>query len=1609
MDESDEDFKELCASFFQRVKKTTKDVAGERKAQKAVNGAEPRRKPQRARQTQSKSTALPEPIERKCLSSTEGLKRRKPGAALGSQPTPPENGDAGVLASAAPPECRNSLTECGPSSEAQPPPSHPWETNAPKPCAAELVVQRMQQFKRAHPRRLRHTTEGVSLEATLEDEPPEPPGEEPTAEPGSELPASEIDDGAVARALQQELGQEREPPPSSSLEETGLFFCQMCQKDLSAMNLVRREQHLNRCLDEAEKAQRPPVAPVPECPICGKPCLTPKSRISHLKQCAAKMEVSPRLLVQAVQLQTAQPEGAMAPSTPASSHVGGLRRKGPPNKEPRKRQKVGHEPPSEDLLVAMALSLSEMEQEATPAALRLGGTKLGAALEKRGRRKRGPMSPPQLLVQDPETTGRQFEDRVAQLLSEEPVVASTPSLPASRILETLGTASWCLQQQAGTRNFLWEGSALCQGWAPTAFYSTHLGPSLRPKPAEKPALPGPQSPCPTETLSPSVSQSEQQALQDLVELAREGMSSSQWPCSGGPASSGRATGEHWEPDCLPLTGFVLPSKEQHPGQDDGAASLRQASLDRLLADFRAMVNNPHLSDVQFQLDSGDLLYAHQFVLYARCPLLMQFVNSEGFLAMEDGNLRVQRVLLSDTSTEAARVFLHYLYVSDTSLVPELTTDLSSLAHRFGVPELVHLCQQALAVAGAKSGQQEEQEGNVGPAESFQELLRSVWKGEAEETEETAEKEACEEDGEKVNDADMDEIYEFVATQRKMLRDEAGVETEEREPIGEENLGQVLLPEPSAGPLGVESPETAGREAPKEEAGPCSPSSPVGGCRAMGEEQPFPSPRDPGVPKTWSEQKVERSKARNSPRQKTPAAYPCLLPSQSPPHTHRGDLSTPVPLSQEDASLVPTQNLPSWQERHRGVSTQPKEPVREKGRHRSYSWECMNKGAPISPEPSPSIDLTQSKPSPGGSRPEMAPSGGSGSDEVILLLDSDEEWELEQNQHKAEGRSVLEDSPKSCELFPIIDVDSDPEDLQSPATGEADGASPPLFQDPDEADITESSWMVPATPLASGSQDCTLQTRASGQTVGESDRPQATKLSPARPGPVTPGSSNSRGRRRRTFDHPLPRSHQHGSPMAPSPDSGGLPSLSPHFQSPIRSAPGVATASEVVEVEDSEDEQEMASRQAHSSPLADGDSPIPSDCCWHVEPLSPIPIDHLNLECSGPLSTSSPGGRVREAMSSGAEHSPAPLSTTPIRGSCPGPRGSWERHARPGSPGSSRPSFLNSSLWDSWDGEEQRFAELPVLARTPTRTSGRSETPKGANQKLPPKVPITPMPRYSIMETPALKKELDRFGVRPLPKRQMVLKLKEIFQYTHQTLESDSDDSCQALCGQACATKTSEASRAAGCAQPDATTGLVPQTSKGPAKTKGPQSLKQQRREDFAAEGIPGGPDGDTQLSGSQESTAASVASSDTSFSSHSSSGEFGTAFESVEEDKEGVSASQVAMQTTAMEEAVSRFICSQPALYRKVLQYQPLELAVLQAELKQQGIQVATGRLMDFLDAHCITFTTAAARKEKARQKGQQPGVKKKGRKPGRPRAPSSPVASSSQRPMLPVGSQHHA
>lgn len=1716
MDESDDDFKELCASFFQRVKKNaTKEASGERTRRKASGHTQERGKRKEASQAVARSKALQGPSEKKPRlgSQTSRTKKQRAPKSQEGDPALPVNGKGGVLA---PTPDQPVLCERPQSIQTENAPNGDSTTTGvpspSKPRASELVLQRMKQFKRADPERLRHTSEESSLKTAPGESVPRSLRQEIVA--GNEYKPklhNTDSDAAMALALQQEFRKEEASSRPDSLEEKGLFFCQICQKNLSAMNVTRREQHVNRCLDEAEKALRPAPPQIPDCPICGKQFLTAKSRISHLKQCAVRMEVGPQLLLQAVRLQTAQPEVGSSPQVP-SNHVGDLKRKGTTNKrEPQRRWKVSKpEAPSEDLLVAMALSRSEMEHCPVVPPLRLENAyseKKGPGAEKKSRRKRPPVCPPQLVTQDSETTSRQIEDRVAQLLSEETELACTPPLPASKISkEEREHASWRVRLPEGRRGFLWELSALTGAWVKESFYTVGLLPPLvsqcPPKEPELPLeLPKQQEPS---TQRPPASQSslavghsprsqllsssqrERQALQDLVDLAAEGSSS---PCSRG---AGLPTGLDLVPSSLPLTGFVLPCQKTLR-KDDSVA----LSLGLLATDFGAMVNNPHLSDVQFQLDSGEVLYAHKFVLYARCPLLIQYVNTEGFSAVEDGDL-TQRVLLSDVSSEAAHAFLNYLYTADTDVPPSLAPDLRSLALRFGVSDLVELCEQVPATADSEGEQPEHSEDCESRAENFQELLRSVWGDEEEEAETLLKPEVCEEDREKVNEAEMEEIYEFAATQRKLLQGESAAATDgntnqrgQDSPVSEPSLASVQkdtqlenteqmasglereeVHEGDSIPLQDQCPDWAGKAEVQDalvearvvdRPGFCSPSDslqetgkeclPLHPAQAHDCKQLLPSNQRASSELSQitvgHEEQSDRVRERQANMAQAPSPHPCCLPSQSsvgdsPSQSwlhlyHTSSLSPPV--SQSHISKVvspssPSPVTPAKQRRDSNILTLRKEAGHHKGRQNSSKLGRRSRGILISPAKSPPIDLTQSVPEPLSLRAQDPLRHVKKEDEVILLLDSDEERELEHIKTESvskdsPGGKIPEVSPRSSELFSVIDVEEDQEHFPSPLKREAglqqeeegqlgDRPAPGhrdipwLFcsQTPSlgEDSATESSWLVPATPGASKSRDRSSQTQIrslkirtpSGETAQQTPRPPvleaAQKFSVIMPHtqPVTLGASDTGRQAYRSPSHPYLRRHKLSSsqPSCPVPD---FTKWCQKSSSPRPCPPNPPAADEVVEVGDSDDEQEVASHQENSSLVLDGDPPGPmGDYCWH-EPLSPIPIDHLNLERTGPLITSSPGSQVQEALQSDGWHSPG-LGTTPIRGSCGALRESQEQSSQAGSPESSKLSVLSQALWDDWDEEEGHSPESPPVAQmlsARSRKPDRPETPKGANQKknLPPKVPVTPMPRYSIMETPVLKRELDRFGVRALPKRQMVLKLKEIFQYTHQTLESDSEDEIQSsqippgvARSQASTTETCSPSRSGSYTQLKATAGLRTQRSKGPSKRKSLQHQEKQVGEGIShpsrlPAGEPSRPDGDAQLPASQECMATSVDGSDNSFSSQSSSGEFGAALESVGEDKDeedGVTASQVAIQAADTEEAVRRYICSQPALHRKVLMYQPLELAELQAELKQNGIPVAMGKLLDILDAQCVTFTTAAARKEKLRQKRRQPSGRKK-------------------------------
>ncbi|NXU78394.1 SLX4 endonuclease, partial [Oreotrochilus melanogaster] len=228
---------------------------------------------------------------------------------------------------------------------------------------------------------------------------------------------------------------------------------------------------------------------------------------------------------------------------------------------------------------------------------------------------------------------------------------------------------------------------------------------------------------------------------------------------------------------------------------------------------------------------------------------------------------------------------------------------------------------------------------------------------------------------------------------------------------------------------------------------------------------------------------------------------------------------------------------------------------------------------------------------------------------------------------------------------------------------------------------------------------------------------------------------------------------------------------------------------------------------------------------------------------------------------------------------------------------------------------------------------------------PPHTPMTPMPAYSIMETPQLKKELRRFGVRALPKRQMVLKLKEIFQYTHQDVDSEDEIPSSQPAPQKALPKHSRQSKAG-------------QAGEG---------AKKHKKSSVSPEGCSLAADGEEpKLSASQESAVSSEDGSDISFGSQSSfiNGFEASAFTSEEEEEE-FPASQAAAREEEKLEAVRSYIQSNTALYHRILFYEPIELDDLHTELKQNGIKISKAKLLGFLDAHCITCTTARARKQR--------------------------------------------
>ncbi|KAM6299446.1 structure-specific endonuclease subunit SLX4 [Aegotheles albertisi] len=1848
MEEQDNDFKELWANLLGRAKKKAEDAGAVKRTQNRSKSTAARSKLRRGKaaaksQTQHlpvvKGTNLPQdlgPKEQTLVHKEDG-----DAVACGSGETAQGDGKrspfpASQLSTVAS-ECSqraltvNTVSGCSQTTLSFHPATPPGTCSSPTsriPRVAELVVERMQQFKRVAPEQLKHSTDdGLPNSVASGDFPDKSQEQHPPENDTYHLPSLEHD-GALALALQQETKEEA----LASLEDAGLFFCQICQKDLSAMNTTRREQHVNRCLDEMEEAQMSTTSKplVPECPICGKQFQTPQSRVSHLKRCAVEMDVPPKLLLQAVQLQVSSLGDT--PLQCPSNQPSRPKRKGSSKDDSKKTQKRAKmEPKDEDLLVAMAMSRSLLEQEKQEQAKSVTNVKPVAALpikwkpgSEKKRRKRGPTATPPLLLQDPEKTRKRIQERVAMLLVEEVEFPPTPQLPTSRILEDeYGKATWLLSLPKERECFLWNISALTGPSDPESFYAAGLTPPIVPwKPVQsdkpenllpsvgsgqpkvsqqiQPDLSSPEPTCvevggqTSDESKPghedgqflSRSQKDVQTLQDLVELAGEGLTLTQWNLEIDHIQAAKQPGKELTSSDTPHSGFVPPSAEKNLPR----SSCKRSSLRLLAEDFSAMVNNPHLSDVQFQVDSGEVLYAHMFVLYARCPQAVQVIHSQGFLVEEDGNAPTRRVLLSDVSGEAVCAFLRYLYAADADIPAGLLPQVGALAARFDVRELMAECENN--TGGSQVSSEVDSEGDLisvrddkdseDRAENFQDLLKSVWVGEDEEEVAMLSPECQKEDDNRVGEEELEEIYEFAATQRKMiqgerevseetdcsicsdteaaqgtnlqtgeeevkrsesasisnnfkdLRDDNDVERSECDSSAQEEMQNInrcesvnasqmaFVPhhsEPqkwdvaSHGATANEGEILRRCEGVKD-----SKSSQVLHDGADHCEKQFPNSQDDtdinesyehlfsATQGDYCEASPVKEVTRESgkaPSEKRVDINDSLLYSKSqkglsPPRNSFYGSPPPkphVPLFPDvGSSPASPKSVRNFAREH--VST-PEQKRKEKSlpsdemlfqKANELDTASRNDNT-VSPAELPSVDVNEhtyvSVLSSVIRTRDAAAQGNKEGD--VIVLSSDDEMELEQDKKSPESGSVLknveipgqlqcantEQGPEipepepnsavpeteqrstqvSCGITDTVHVSNDVEMSAELSLSRQTDACLESKQSPEKrlnhemSSGTDSSWLVPDTPVLSKSRSFSTQTEVTGinSLKGPGSQLSAKNLAVGNSNHEMAGNliedcETALSDKHLPMETSVGENSPSGSPAAGSFSTNSAP-VSP--VNPVLLSPGHTnitsksakisflsqpvplcreqpledkTNISVVEIEDSEKEVSLPS--LGSSVLLCDDPPMPVDDCWHVEYLSPVRGNSLDSNQVSRAKTSTASSPKPGSWCDRWEspvHAQEIKGSTPLRGSPLGRRTTLpcleKSPIEVCSAVGSRPSYLNSKLWDDWNGEEEEaeFPEMLPLSQRLSAAAGACQTdpvktPEASCQEnsKSPSTPMTPMPAYSIMETPQLKKELKRFGVRALPKRQMVLKLKEIFQYTHQDVDSDFEDGIpssqppsqkapakrcrQSKAEGAAGGKRANASRAGGKRKQVATSSSVVRADgdlvgshetgcaapkEGTKMPHHPEGAEEQKRSSVSPERWSlVADDEEPNLSASQESSVSSLDGSDISFGSQSSfMNEFEADAFASEEEEEELRASQAAAREEEKLEAVRCYIRSNTALYNKVLFYEPIELADLHTELKQNGIKISKAKLLDFLDAHCITFTTARARKEKEQKR----------------------------------------
>ncbi|XP_035681711.1 uncharacterized protein LOC118419445 isoform X3 [Branchiostoma floridae] len=311
------------------------------------------------------------------------------------------------------------------------------------------------------------------------------------------------DDESFARHLQQ---REEDKLMEEQLTDAEFYFCQICGRDLTHLNTVRRTQHINRCIDAMETEKKlhaeQNIKDVPDCPICGKVLESRAQRQSHLKRCAVQYGVTTAQLLELVKKQEEEKEARRknqprSQLQPAQQQQRGIKRhhEGPAGTAGKRPRKPGrpvissrgppgegapHREMDERTQVAMAMSMSLVEKEGSreqptvTSALPVGG-------KESKRRKKAAKTDvvPALLVTSKEDREKTLARKVASIIvqGDQESHPKTPSLRKSKLGRKYHTARKTMGKGPSSPSFLQKVGAAMTSSPPAASTSTAASPA----------------------------------------------------------------------------------------------------------------------------------------------------------------------------------------------------------------------------------------------------------------------------------------------------------------------------------------------------------------------------------------------------------------------------------------------------------------------------------------------------------------------------------------------------------------------------------------------------------------------------------------------------------------------------------------------------------------------------------------------------------------------------------------------------------------------------------------------------------------------------------------------------------------------------------------------------------------------------------------------------------------------------------------------------------------------------------------------------------------------------------------------------------------------------